>query len=210
MDKLFFSPGACSLAAMAALEEVGHPYEAVHVSMGVDGAGDDAYRAINPARQVPLLLTPGGPIRENAAIFIHLSLTYRQSQLLPRTADKWVGAASWMGFLCGTLHPAMRPLFRPRRFVGQDETATRTLHAHARSYAEQLVGLVADHLEAREWLIGARSAIDFYLFVISRWAAAAGIEAANRAGLAAHRERVVALPAMQQALARERDASSAP
>jgi len=44
MIKLFYSPGACSLAAHIVLEWIGAPYEAVRVTLG-----DPDYLKVNPA-----------------------------------------------------------------------------------------------------------------------------------------------------------------
>ncbi len=48
MYKLYYAPGACSMAAHIALEWIGEPYEAVRVD-----PHDPAYLKINPAGAVP-------------------------------------------------------------------------------------------------------------------------------------------------------------
>ena len=58
MTKLYYSPGACSLADHIVLEWIGKPYQAVRVSREERKA--PAYLAINPAGAVPSR-KPGGP-----------------------------------------------------------------------------------------------------------------------------------------------------
>ena len=55
MLKLYYYPGACSLAPHLVLEWTGAPYEAIRVKLG-----DPAYAAINPAGAVPALDTGEG------------------------------------------------------------------------------------------------------------------------------------------------------
>ena len=47
MLKLYYYPGACSLAPRLVLEWIGAPHEAIRVNLG-----DPAYNAINPAGAV--------------------------------------------------------------------------------------------------------------------------------------------------------------
>ena len=51
--KLYYTPGACSLADHIVLEWIGAPYEAVRVSR--EERQTPAFRALNPAGAVPVL-----------------------------------------------------------------------------------------------------------------------------------------------------------
>ena len=55
MLKLYYSPGACSLAPHVALEEVGAPYEAVKVALAKGEQRTPEYLAMNPKGRVPVL-----------------------------------------------------------------------------------------------------------------------------------------------------------
>ena len=66
MLKLYYYPGACSLAPHLVLEWIGAPYEAVRVQLG-----DPAYNAINPAGAVPALDTGEGWILTQAGAVLH-------------------------------------------------------------------------------------------------------------------------------------------
>ena len=66
MLKLYYYPGACSLAPHLVLEWIGAPYEAIRVKLG-----DPAYNAINPAGAVPALDTGEGWILTQAGAVLH-------------------------------------------------------------------------------------------------------------------------------------------
>ena len=53
--KLYYSPGACSLAPHIALEEVGIAYEPVKVALAKGEQRTPEYLAINPKGRVPVL-----------------------------------------------------------------------------------------------------------------------------------------------------------
>jgi glutathione S-transferase len=68
--KLFYSPGACSLAAHIAFEEVGTPVELERVDLKPKKTESGAdFTAINPKGYVPaLVLDSGELVTENIAV----------------------------------------------------------------------------------------------------------------------------------------------
>jgi glutathione S-transferase len=69
MLTLYFTPGACSMAAHIVLEESGENYEAKKVDLAGGEQRTEAYLKINPLGRVPaLLLDNGEPFAENTAI----------------------------------------------------------------------------------------------------------------------------------------------
>lgn len=200
-DRLFFSKHSSALASLAALEEVGRPFESVRVVMHPGGAGDAAFATINPRRQVPVLVSGSETVRENGAIFAFLAETYPQSNLLPPDVAGRKAVAEWVGYLGGTLHPAFRLIFRPARWIGEDEAARAALRKHTEVYLRRLLTQLDAELTDHSWVLAERSALDFYLFVFTRWSQMVGIPLGE--ALADHHRRVESLPAMQRALARE-------
>jgi glutathione S-transferase len=64
--------------------------------------------------------------------------------------------------------------------------------------------LIEDHRFEGPWVMGERYTIcDPYLFTIAQWLAVAGVDPATLPGIADHRERMRARPAVQRALAME-------
>jgi hypothetical protein len=71
--KLFYAPGACSLAPHILLEEIGRPFEAVRLDFAAGEQRTADYLALNPRGRVPLLVTAHGPLRENVAISAYIA-----------------------------------------------------------------------------------------------------------------------------------------
>lgn len=199
---LYFAQGSCALASLAALEEVGRPFTAKRLEMGPNGAGGDDFAQLSPLQQVPVLQTPTRVVRETGAILTLLAHEHPQARLLPADAEGQILAMQWLGFLGGTVHPVFRLLWRPSRWVGDDEAAQAALRAHTPRYLMRVLKAVATQLQDREWVLAERSGIDFYLHVFTRWGFAAKLPLPEE--LMKHHARVAALPAMQRALERER------
>ena len=80
--KLYYSPGACSLAVHVALEWIGEPYQTQAVK-----PGSPEFVAINPAGAVPALDTGEGWLLTQAgAILRHLGI--HAVRLLSNNPDK--------------------------------------------------------------------------------------------------------------------------
>ena len=73
MLALYFTPGACSMAAHIVLEESGEKYEPRQVDLAGGEQRTEAYLKINPQGRVPVLrLDNGEPLSENTAILPYL------------------------------------------------------------------------------------------------------------------------------------------
>ena len=60
--KLYYAPGACSLASHIALEETGVPYETVKLDLAAGDQRKPAYLAVNPRGRVPTPLEGSYPV----------------------------------------------------------------------------------------------------------------------------------------------------
>ncbi|MDM0078150.1 glutathione S-transferase family protein [Variovorax sp. J2P1-59] len=198
---LYFSKDSCAIASIAALEDVGVPFGLQRVDMSLSGAGDENYMAINSRRQVPALWVGGRIVRETGSIFHFLQQHFPSSRTLPTDPQHTIKAMEWIGYLGGTLHPAFRILFLAPRWVGDDAVAKKALWTHTVPVIEKLLHGIDGELEDGAWVLGERSAIDYYLFVFAHWALMLRLPLPPR--LAAHHARTRDLPAMQRALLRE-------
>ena len=66
MLTLYFTPGASSMAAHIAVQEVGVPFESRPLSLTKGEQHAPAYRALNPEGKVPTLVIDGRPLTEVA------------------------------------------------------------------------------------------------------------------------------------------------
>src|SRR5579862_7205522 len=99
MLTLYFAPGASSMAPHIALHETGAPFEGRPISFKRDENKTEAFLAINPLGQVPVLVVDGRPLTEVAAILYYVARTYPAADLLPDGAEEQAQVISWMSFI---------------------------------------------------------------------------------------------------------------
>ncbi len=171
MLKLYYYPGACSLAPHLVLEWAGAPYEAVRVKLG-----DPAYSAINAAGAVPALDTGEGWILTQAGAVLHyLARRFPEAGLgsdgsLRQEAE----LDRWSHFLTGDLHPAFFPLFSPRRYTtSQDNAALEAVKNAAQTLVVKKLDLLEAQLVGKDHVLGERRTfLDAYVLPMLRWARA--------------------------------------
>ena len=203
MMKLFFAPGACSLAAHIALEEIGAPFEAVRVNLMEGDQRKPDYLAINPKGRVPALVTERGVLTESPAILFHLAERFPQANLLPQ--DPWLKAQamSFVIWCSGTVHGvAFASVFRQTRFSA-DESTHPAIRATGLENARTHLEEIETQLDGREWMFDGFSIADLYPMILRRWGARVGLDVSAFPGLAALAERIAARPGAARAIARE-------
>lgn len=114
--KLFYKPGACSLASHITLREIGKDFTLDGVDLAKKRLenGDD-YLAVNPKGQVPaLLLDDGTLLTEGVAIMQYLADSVPDRQLLaPVSSLARYHTLEWLNYIATELHKGFTPLFRP-------------------------------------------------------------------------------------------------
>lgn len=198
--KLYYAPGACSLAPHITLREAGLPFELdkVDVRAKRTEAGDD-FAAVNPKGQVPTLgLDDGGVLTENAVINQYIADRAPESGLLPPpgTMERY-RALEWLTFVTTELHKGFSPLFKPNTPDDYKPVAKENLAARFAYVDRQLA-------DGRAYLTGDTfAAPDAYLFVMLTWADRMGLDLSKLVSLKAYKERVAARPKVQEALRAE-------
>jgi glutathione S-transferase len=96
MLTFYFTPGASSMAAHIAVQEVGVPFESRPLSLTKGEQHAPAYRALNPEGKVPTLVIDGRPLTEVAAILYYLAKQFPAAGLLPPGVEAEAHAISWM------------------------------------------------------------------------------------------------------------------
>lgn len=192
MMKLYFSPGACSLADHIALLEVGAKFEAEAVDIHTKrtASGDD-FRAISPKGYVPALVLDDCEIlTENIAVLDWISEQYpqlRRNGSLSRTRQ-----LEMLAYISTEIHGAYKPLWHGGGEAGKQA---------ARERIAGLFAFVASKLQG-DYLFGSEpSAADCYLFVMLRWAGKFGIAAPD--ALVSLQRLMEARPSVRAALERE-------
>lgn len=197
--KLYYSPGACSLAPHIVLREAGldFSFEKVDTATRRTAAGRD-YLSINPNGYVPALeIEAGLVLTEGPAIMQFIADKAPGAQLAPGAGSlERYQLQSWLNFITAEIHKGFSPLFKPAM-----PDAAKAL------FVEQLgqrFDHVERHLAQHDYLVGERFTVaDAYLFVTTNWAGYLGISLARWPGIEAFRARVAARPAVQAAMAAE-------
>lgn len=197
--KLYYSPGACSLASHIVLREAGLAFEPVAAPTRTHKLPDGSdYYAVNPLGYVPLLeLDDGTRLREGPAILQYVADQVPQKNLAPAngTLPRY-RLQEWLTFIGTELHRSFSPLFNP----AMPEEGKKI-------YRDRIVGRLKwldGELAGREYLMGEHfSVADAYLFTVTRWAKPMAIDLTPYANLSAHHARVAARPAVQETLKAE-------
>ena len=178
-----------------ALEEAGLPYSLRVLEF--QDAATPAYRREQPFSQIPVLQDGGLTLFETGAILLHLG--ERCPVLLPVEADARARVTMWMFAALNSVEPYVGNLVSLAVFCADEPWA-----AGARPPAEAMVNRrlrdLDDWLDGREWLAEAFSAADILMTTVLRLLD--GMEMVERfARVTAYRERCMARPAFQKALA---------
>ncbi len=199
--KLYYSPGACSLADHIVLEWIGKPYEAVQVTR--DDRKQPAFLAINPAGAVPALEHDGWVLTQNSAILNYLADLHPESKLGgDGTAKSRAEVNKWVAFSNSDVHPAFHPIFGSTAYLEDAALIDKTKDA-ARAKVRTLFERADAHLANNDWLAGSRSVADPYLYVTYRWARANGVDISGLDHLAAFASRIESDTAVQKVLKEE-------
>lgn len=195
--KLYFMPGACSLASRIALTEAGARFE----TEKVDGAtkitetGAD-FRDVNPKGYVPALaLDSGDVLTEGASVLQFIADTHPQSGLAP-TAGTVARARlqEHLNYTASELHKAFKPFFTDGTSAAEKQAGQEAVSAKF-DYVESLLA------DGRAYLLGDQFTVaDSYLFVVSNWANFVGIGTESWPNLTRFLARVSERPSVQSAM----------
>jgi glutathione S-transferase len=190
--KLYFAPGACSLADHIALHEAGLAFDRDRVDLRVRRTEDGQnFDEINPKGYVPaLVLDDGELLTENVAILAWIA--ERAPRLAPTGELGRIRLIEMLAYLATELHkPFVRILF---------PTSDADRQAAAGILAKRF-RFLADRLQGEHLFGSAFTVADPYLYVMLRWARAKSLEVPEP--LPAYFARVEARPAVQLALQHE-------
>lgn len=190
--KLYFAPGACSLADHIALHESGLPFDHVKVDLKAKKteSGED-FAAINPKGYVPaLVLDSGETLTENIAILDWIA--HQSPALAPSGPMGHTHLLEALAFISTEIHKSFKPFFAG---------ASDADKAKAQEVIAKRMGYLADTLQG-DFIFGSQvSVADCYLFVMLLWAKKFGLAAPAK--LDAFHQRMMALPSVQKAMKHE-------
>ncbi len=189
--KLYYAPGACSLASHIALVESGEDYDKIKVDLKTHKTEDGAdFYAISPRGYVPAIDTDDiGLLTENPAVLTYLADHYASAP----ANDRRYKLLEWLGFIGTEIHGGFGPLFGGAE-GGEADEAKRAV---AKKFA-----LAGELMGGDDWLLGdAPGVADNYLFVTTLWADKFGVELPEK--LADFRSRNMKRDAVKKAMSEE-------
>ena len=197
--KLYYAPGACSLAPHIVAHETGIrlDLEKVDTKTKAMASGGD-FRDINPKGYVPALrLDDGAILTEGPVVSQYLADLHPESDLapLPGTMERY-RLLEWLGYINSEIHKNYSPLFNS---ATSEETRREKI-----DYLRKRYDLIEQRLATNSYLLGEHYTVaDIYLFVVTNWAKAVKVDLSDFPNLLAFQKRVVARPAVQAALKAE-------
>jgi len=198
--KLYYKPGACSLATHIALQETGSSFDIDEVDTAArrTKSGKD-YASINVKGYVPALeLDDGTILTEGAAVLQYVADQNPSSNLAPATGSiERVRVQEYLNYVGSELHKAFGPFFNDNASDDQKKTAGVNV-AKKFDYLNELLS------DGRDYLVNNTfSVADSYLFVVSNWSNFVGIDLARWPHVSAFVQRVSQRPAAQAAMKAE-------
>lgn len=163
--KLYYYPGACSMAVHIALREAGYEFELDKVDLGAKrtASGED-YNQVNAKGYVPALrLDDGQVLTEDAVLLQYVADHKPEAGLAPPLGSmERYRLMEWLNFTSTEIHKTLGALFNPK------------ITSEWRENQVALFGRRADWLAARlgnkPYLMGDKFTVaDAYLFTVLRW-----------------------------------------
>jgi glutathione S-transferase len=199
--KLYYAPGACSLAAHIVLEESGEKYDVQRVDLAKGEQKTEAYLKIHPQGRVPALqLESGENITENTAILPYLG---KRFGLWPGDPVAEARALSLIGLFASSVHTAHAHISRPERYAS-DPALFGNIQATGRTAFHGYLAQIDRLLQQRQWLSDQYSVLDPYALTFYAWGVRRELPVADMPHYRAFKDRMLARPAVARVLADEK------
>jgi glutathione S-transferase len=194
--RLYYSPGACSLASNITFAEAGQAYDLCRVDLGkhLTEDGRDFY-AINPKGYVPYLeLADGQSISEGAAILQFIADSNPSANLAPAPGTMArVKLNEWLTYINSEVHKTLGGMF--------DRSMPADYRAGQIEKAGKRFDLLSATLSKQDYILASGySVADAYLFTVLNWTGMLKIDLSPWPALVAYQARVSARPKVQEAL----------
>jgi len=162
--KLYYSPGACSLAPHIVLREAGMKFDLEKVDLAAKKTetGEDYY-AINPKGYVPALKLDDGTVLTEAGVILQHIADSRPRRGLapkPKTPERYK-LMEWLNFTSSEIHKGLGDFFNPKMTPEWREAKLDRL-GKPFDFLDKALG-------ANQYLMGEFSVADAYLFTLLNW-----------------------------------------
>ena len=164
--KLYYSPGACSMAVHITALELDLKLELVRVNLREHQTelGEDYYQ-INPKGYVPfLVLDNGETLSEGVAILNYLADNFGNSKLTVKKEDfTWYKFLEWFTFANSEIHKMLGALFAPNLEEDRKQIIIERVLKR--------IAILDDHFKDHKFVLGSNiTVVDIYIYVCMQWA----------------------------------------
>lgn len=196
--KLYYSPGACSLAVHIVLREAKYKFDLDKVDLAAKRteSGED-YLAVNPKGYVPALKLDDGTTLTEAGVIIQYLADQKPRRGLapkPRTPERYK-LMEWVNFTSTEIHKALGDFFNPKMTPEWREAKLERLGRRF-DYLEKALG-------SNPYLMGEFSIADAYLFTVLNWTHHHKIEMSGWPSIQAFMRRIAERPTVKKAMKAE-------
>jgi glutathione S-transferase len=196
--KLYYLPGACSLASNIALREAGVPFEMVLVNRADKRTADGQdFNQVNTKGYVPTLqLDDGQVLTENVAVLSYIGSLKPEKKLAPApgTLESY-RLLEALSFVNSEIHKNMAALFVNK---------TEEVQQYAKGNLAKRLGWLDGALAGKTFFMGNDLTVaDCYLCTALSWAPHAGVDLSLYPNVKAYYDRVAARPSVLAALKAE-------
>ncbi|SEH94947.1 GST-like protein [Rheinheimera pacifica] len=173
MYNIYGAAGSGSVAVEATLELIGAPYQVLVEAPTWEGEHQrNKVAAVNPMRQLPVLITPQEQvITESAAILLWLTEQHPEAALapLPGTATR-AQFLRWMSFIPAAIYSMYWVRDEPERLMGPNTALYPQLQQRTAERIAYCWQVMDRQLTPGCFLLGDQlSVLDIYVAVASRW-----------------------------------------
>lgn len=197
--KLYYSPGACSLAVHLMLEEIGVKYEAISVDLRTKRTVDGKdFHAVNPKGYVPALeIDQGQLLTEDGIILQYLADSKPELKFIAKSGSfDRIRQLEMTHFIATEVHKSFGPYFDP--------TSTDDAKNKAKVKLDKRLGFINQAMDKNTFVMGSQYTLaDPYLFTMMTWVKKLGIDVSAFGALQAHYETIRQRPATDAALKAE-------
>ena len=197
--KLYYAPGACSLASHIALQETGQAFDISKVDLKARTTQDgEDFNTINPYGYIPALRLDNDIIlNEGVAILQYIADKSPDSKLAPANGSfERYKLQSMLTFINSELHKMIGGLFNPSLTDDARQATIARIETRLNTFSEQL----GDDKFA---INNQYSVADAYLFTVMNWLKLFKIDINRWPKLAAHSAMMFQRPAVQAAMKAE-------
>ena len=196
--KLYYSPGACSLAPHIAMREAGIPVDLKKVDLKAKQYEGGDYKQVNGKGYVPAVAMDDGTVLTECPVILQYIADQKpDAGLAPKPgSNERYKLQEMLNFTTSELHKGMGTFFNPALNDGWRQAATDRLSLRLDWLAKQLQG--------KQYVMGDKfSVADAYVFTILNWSGPSKFDMGKWPVLQEYHKRVAQRPKVQEALKAE-------